>query len=83
MATGISSAKGGDELLGAVGGYEPSGQNVTINKELFQQELNEDVVIDEELFQQELNEDDEISVDENLFNEEIADMTINSDDDQY
>ena len=64
MATGISLATGGDELLGAVGGCEASGQ---------------DVAIDEELFEQELIDDDDL-VDEELFSEEIADMTINNND---
>ena len=67
MATGISLATGGDELLGAVGGYEASGQDVAIDEELFQEELN----------------DDEIPVDEDLFKEEMADMTIDNNDDDY
>ena len=67
MATGLSLATGGDELLGAVGGYEASGQDVAIDEELFQEELN----------------DDEIPVDEDLFKEEIVDMTINNNNDDY
>ena len=54
MATGISLATGGDELLGAVGGYEASGQDVAIDEELFEQELNDDDLVDEDLFNEEI-----------------------------
>lgn len=63
MATGMSLATGGD-VLGAVGGgYEESG-HVTIDEQLFEQELC-DIPVDEELFNEEIgglnidNDDDD------------------------
>ena len=65
MATGMSLATGGDELLGAVGGCEASGQDVAIDEELFEQELIDDDLVDEDLLSEEIadmtinNDDDD------------------------
>ena len=54
MTTGMSLATGGDELLGAVGGY--SLEDVNIDEELFEQELNDNIPVDEELFNEEITD---------------------------